>query len=88
VDWKLVNSDLCLGQSGALIPIDSNELNASYAADGYARVNGTPGALITTYVLTIAISITSHVSISVSVSASFQLAMALPEVCLHHPCHF
>ena len=26
-----------------------NELNASYAADGYARTKGVPGALITTY---------------------------------------
>lgn len=26
-----------------------NELNAAYAADGYARIKGTPGALVTTY---------------------------------------
>jgi pyruvate decarboxylase len=26
-----------------------NELNAAYAADGYARIKGTPGVLVTTY---------------------------------------
>ncbi len=26
-----------------------NELNAAYATDGYARVKGVPGALVTTY---------------------------------------
>lgn len=26
-----------------------NELNAAYAADGYSRIKGTPGALVTTY---------------------------------------
>ncbi len=32
------------------IPPDSNELNASYAADGYARVNdGKLGVVLTTY---------------------------------------
>ena len=28
---------------------NSNELNAAYAADGYARIKGTPGALVTTH---------------------------------------
>jgi pyruvate decarboxylase len=26
-----------------------NELNAAYAADGYARIRGIPGVLVTTY---------------------------------------
>lgn len=26
-----------------------NELNAAYAADGYARIKGVPGVLVTTY---------------------------------------
>jgi pyruvate decarboxylase len=26
-----------------------NELNAAYAADGYARIKGLPGVLVTTY---------------------------------------
>jgi pyruvate decarboxylase len=26
-----------------------NELNAAYAADGYARIRGLPGVLVTTY---------------------------------------
>jgi pyruvate decarboxylase len=26
-----------------------NELNAAYALDGYARIKGMPGALVTTY---------------------------------------
>lgn len=26
-----------------------NELNAAYACDGYARIKGTPAALVTTY---------------------------------------
>jgi len=28
---------------------NSNELNAAYAADGYARIKGTPGCVVTTH---------------------------------------
>ncbi|KAG5348818.1 hypothetical protein C0989_007943, partial [Termitomyces sp. Mn162] len=46
-NWSV--NRLC-GHTTKKLMCGSNELNASYAADGYARVNNTVGVVLTTYV--------------------------------------
>jgi len=48
-DFNLQILDYIYEVDGMRFVGNSNELNASYAADGYARANGTPGCLITTH---------------------------------------
>jgi TPP-dependent 2-oxoacid decarboxylase len=51
LDWQLVLAHSQYAYYHRVDPCSSNELNAAYAADGYARVkHGSVGAILTTYV--------------------------------------
>lgn len=49
MDWMLVSPIIADANGRTELTVCSNELNAAYAADGYARVSGKPGVLLTTF---------------------------------------
>jgi len=89
-DFNLQFLDFVYQVPGLSLTCNQNELNAAYAADGYARVKGAPGCLVTTHGVGelsalngIAGSMSEHVKV-IHVVGQTTRAMQKNHMMIHH----